>query len=118
MVIVDTSVWVEFFRNSSLPVRTLLGDVELIMHPYILAELCCGNLPRRKSLIPLLRTLPFSQPVDPTTVIDFIETAKLYGTGLGYVDINIFLSAQRDGYKLMTKDRRLRELAHRYDILA
>lgn len=52
MILVDTSVWVDHFKNRNEDlVRLLVSDLALI-HPLIVAELACGTppAPRAKTL--------------------------------------------------------------------
>ena len=41
----------------------------------------------------------------------FLETKKLMGRGLGWVDVHLLVSAEAVGEKLLTRDRRLKVAA-------
>ena len=47
MFVVDTSVWIDHFRNGNEKLVTLLSQSLVLMHPWILGELACGQLPQR-----------------------------------------------------------------------
>ena len=44
-------------------------------------------------------------------VLEFLETKKLMGRGLGWVDVHLLVSAEAVGEKLLTRDRRLKDAA-------
>ena len=44
MILVDTSVWIEHLRSANAILRELLGDGEVLGHPFVLGELALGNL--------------------------------------------------------------------------
>ncbi len=50
-VLVDTSVWVDHFKNRNERLIRLLGDDRVLIHPMILAEIACCTPPA-----PRLRT--------------------------------------------------------------
>ena len=56
-VLVDTSVWVEHFRNSHPALPPLLAMDAVLIHPYVLAELACSTppAPRQRTLTDLAR---------------------------------------------------------------
>ena len=47
MILVDTSVWIDYFRRGEPVLASALEASEVMMHPFILGELACGNLKRR-----------------------------------------------------------------------
>ena len=67
-IVVDTSVWVEFFRGRPLPrLERALGEGEVFLAPLVAAELASAPLgaPARQSLDGLLRDLPLIEtPLD------------------------------------------------------
>lgn len=118
-VLVDTSVWVDHFRDrNDVLVRLIEADMALT-HPMVVAELACGTppAPRTQTLgdIDLLR--PCNQ-ASLAEVRDFIEREKLYGLGCGLVDIALLTSALlTSGASLWTLDKRLMGLAERFDVV-
>jgi len=114
-ILVDTSVWVDHFRNrNDRLIQLLSGDLVLI-HPMILAEIACGTPPA-----PRLRTLgdlgllPQCHQANIAEVMTFIENEKLYGLGCGLVDITLLASTLiTPGARLWTLDKRLERLAKR-----
>lgn len=45
MILVDTSVWVDHFKNRNEDVVRLLVSDSALIHPLIIAELACGTPP-------------------------------------------------------------------------
>jgi len=111
MILVDTSVWIDYFRERVPELAALLGQGLVVMHPFVVGELACGNLANRDETLSLLRQLQSSAVAEHEEVIGFIEGQQLFGRGIGYVDVHLLASAAIDGSKLWTRDRRLRLLA-------
>ncbi len=111
MLLVDTSIWVEHLRGGSVDLKAVLNDGRVICHPFIIGELACGNLKNRPHILSLLNTLPSAQLADYEEVMQFIETNRLMGKGLGYVDIHLLASAVLTNVPLWTLDKRLSKSA-------
>lgn len=111
MILVDTSVWVEHLRRDSARLRGLLLDGQVLAHPFVLGELACGWLEPREEILTLLRQLPQAERAEDEEVLRFIERHRLYGRGLGWVDVHLLASALLSGAVLWTQDRRLARAA-------
>jgi len=112
MILVDTSVWIEHLRRRDPVLETALNACEVLMHPFILGELACGNLKRRAEVLSLMHELPQAPVVTEHEALGFIEHRKLMGRGIGYVDVHLLASAVLTGIaSLWTRDRRLADLA-------
>jgi predicted nucleic acid-binding protein len=111
MILVDTSVWIEHLRWGSPRLRSLLYDDEVVCHPFVVGELACGMLRNREEILGKLRTLPEARVADQNEVLRFLETHRLYGRGLGWVDAHILASALLTGCTLWTLDQALRRAA-------
>jgi len=111
MMLVDTSVWVDHFRhgNDRLVVELEAGHVWV--HPFVMGELACGHLTRRKEILFMLSRLPQAAPTAYDEVLHFIETNALAGKGLGWVDVNLLASSALGGLSIWTLDRRLATVA-------
>ena len=101
-VLVDTSVWVNHFRKRN---ENLVGLPTLdlaLSHPLIVTGLA---------------TLPQARRATQDEVRGFIEREKLYGLGCGVVDLALLASTLlTPGSRLWSLDRRLLELAQRFDV--
>jgi predicted nucleic acid-binding protein len=116
MVLADTSIWADHFRSNDFHLAELLGNNNVLMHPFVLAEIALGSLRGRAESIHDLQSLPFSRVVEDTAVLHSIESLRLYGTGIGFVDVHILLSAKQEGHDLWTRDKRLSAQAARLGI--
>ena len=118
-VLIDTSVWIEHFRQRSEALIDLLeGDVALT-HPMVCAELACGTPPApRAQTLHDLELLRPTQQASLREVVDFIEREKLYGLGCGLVDMVLLASTLiTPCAELWTLDRRLAALSERFGVM-
>ncbi|MGB3634222.1 MAG: type II toxin-antitoxin system VapC family toxin [Rubrobacteraceae bacterium] len=112
MILVDTSVWIDHLRSGEPLLAELLEGVEVIMHPYVLGELACGNLKNRRETLSLLGNLPMSPTATEHEVLEFIEYRTLMGRGIGYIDVHLLASTILNGAaRLWTRDKRLAQVA-------
>jgi len=116
MVLVDTSVWVQHLRQGNAALARQLTDGQVVSHPFVVGELACGNLKNRSEILGLLSRLPCAEVACHAEVLRFIDTYRLMGKGLGYVDIHLLASAVLTSVSIWTLDRRLRETAGRLDL--
>jgi len=113
MVLVDTSVWVDHFRRGLPELAKQLGAGTVVCHPFVLGELACGNLKNRREILELLQTLCTCPVASHEEVLRFIESNRLMGLGLGYIDVHLLASARLAGLPLWTLDRPLQAAAAR-----
>lgn len=116
MILVDTSVWVDHLRRRDARLSAQLDSASVLVHPFIIGEIACGNLADRQTVIELLQALPMSAVADPAEVLVFIERHRLHGKGLGYVDVHLLAAvALTPGATLWTRDKRLHSAAQVLD---
>ena len=113
MILVDTSVWIDHLRSGNERLRSLLHDDQVLCHPFVIGELACGNLHNRKEVLHLLESLPGVPVADHAEVLRLINSRRLYGQGLGWIDAHLLTSAVLVGCELWTSDRLLHVLADR-----
>jgi predicted nucleic acid-binding protein len=112
VILVDTSVWVDHLRSGDARVAALLETASVAMHLMVLGELACGNLKDRQTLLALWRNLPQLPAATDAEVLFFLERNRLWGRGIGYIDVHLLASVSlHSGARLWTRDRRLRETA-------
>jgi len=111
MILVDTSVWIDHFHHSDEDLIELLLSNQVCIHPFILGELSCGNLSNRKEVLSLLRTLKNIDLVLDEEVFFLIEERKLFGKGLGFIDIHLLASAMIHHVPIWTRDNALKRVA-------
>jgi hypothetical protein len=116
-MLVDTSVWVDHFRRGSAVLQTLLLAHEIECHPFVIGELTCGHLKPRAAIIAWLGRLPQVALADHHEVLGLVETRRLMGRGLGWIDAHLLCSALLGRTRLWTLDRRLAAAARDLGIL-
>ncbi len=108
MILVDTSVWIDFLRADDLQLAGLLEAASVCMHPMVLGELACGNLKNREQLLTLWRKLPKVIEASHDEALYFLEHNALSGKGIGFVDLHLLAStALTESTFLWTRDKRL-----------
>ena len=112
MILVDTSIWVDHFHKHVPELAEALERELVLMHPFVIGELACGNLKRRDEVLSLLAALPAPAIATDAETLLFIEERKLMAKGIGYIDAHLLASVMltSDG-QLWTRDKRLRSVA-------
>lgn len=117
-VLVDTSVWVDHFRNQNSTLTELLISDRVLTHPMVVAELACGTPPAPRTQT--LADIDLLQPATQASLDEIralIEREELYGLGCGLVDIALLASTLiTPEARLRTLDKRLVCLASRFGI--
>ena len=112
MILVDSSVWVDHLRTGEPSLVELLNSSQVLMHPFVVGELACGNLKNRKVVLSLLQDLPTVPVATEEEVLFFIERHDLMGRGIGYVDAHLLAAVVLAGTEqLWTRDKRLGAVA-------
>jgi hypothetical protein len=81
------------------------------MHPFVSGELACGNLKNRVAVLSDLHALPHAKLASDTEVLQLIEDRRLWGRGLGWIDMHLLASALLSDCGFWTIDKRLGEAA-------
>lgn len=118
MILVDTSVWVDHLRRGNAGLRRLLLDDEVLTHASVIGELACGQMTQRIRILALLHALPRAQMVDDEEALAFVETHRLMGAGIGWMDVHILAATVLARGRLWTIDRRLERAASRLGVAA
>jgi predicted nucleic acid-binding protein len=114
VILVDTVVWVDHFRDGNPALSGLLARGEVLAHPWITGELALGRLRARAEILKLLGGLPQAAVATPAELLAFIERHQLYGVGVGYVDAQLLAATKLTAdAQLWTHDRRLSTVAGR-----
>ena len=112
MVLVDTSVWIDYLRSEEPNLVYLLNENQVLVHPFVIGELALGDLRNREELLSLLGGLPETPVATDDEVLFFVERHRLMGRGIGYVDAHLLAAATLAGHMpLWTSDRRLLDVA-------
>ena len=109
-LLVDTSVWIDHFRQSDEALVAALARDEVVSHPAVLGELAMGSIRQRQAVISALKGLPQVNCASDGEVMALVERAALYGKGLGWVDAHLLAAIMlTPGTRLWTHDRRLKD---------
>ncbi len=117
MLLFDTSIWIAHFRNFHTELAEALSQGTVLMHPFISGELTCGNLKDRKAILSDLDTLPRATLASNPEVLHLIDTRKLWGKGLGLIDVHLLASALLSHSLFRTLDKKLETAAVDLDLL-
>jgi predicted nucleic acid-binding protein len=117
-VLVDTSVWIDHFRNHNEALGNLLNQDLALTHLMVVGEIACGTPPApRAQTLGDLGLLPMIQHAGLRETIEFIDRESIYGLGCGLVDMVLLTSTLiTPGAKLWTLDKHLAELAERFGV--
>jgi predicted nucleic acid-binding protein len=111
MILVDTSVWVDHLRRGNERLKSILLDDQVLCHPFVVGELACGHLTKRREILSLLQALPQADEIRHTEALAFVDTHRLMGLGLGWIDVHLLASAVLARARLWTLDARLHKAA-------
>jgi hypothetical protein len=116
VILVDTSVWVDHLRRGNPQMVRLLELNMVFLHPGVIGELACGTLRNRAELLEHLSNLTQVTQASDVEVMAFLEHNKLYGRGVGWVDLHLLASALLTNCPFWTMDRRLSQIAFDLDV--
>jgi predicted nucleic acid-binding protein len=111
VTLVDTSVWVDHFRRSNSALSQMLMDGEVLSHPFVIGELACADFKNRAEIRRLLTALPTTNPAEHDEVLHLVEDKRLFGRGIGWLDVHLLASCMITGCALWTNDKPLRAAA-------
>lgn len=115
MILVDANVWIDHLHRPEPALSRLVEASRALMHPMVLGELACGTFKHRAERLAFWRSLPQIDVQTHDDVLDWIESERLGGAGIGFVDAHILRAVVVDGdATLWTRDRSLRRLAARF----
>lgn len=118
MVLVDTSVWVNHFRQGDKALANLIETDLALIHPLVIGEIACGTPPEpRQQTLADLALLKRANEATLPEVMSFIEREKLFDLGCGIVDMVLLASTLlTPNARLWTGDKRLAVLAERFNV--
>ena len=99
--------------------RQHLDQGQIVIHPFIVAELALGSLRERSRTLALLDLLPHVRVAQIGEVRLTIEARRLYSLGIGLMDAHLIASVLINSPTLLwTRDKRLRKAAESLGIHA
>lgn len=112
MILADTSLWVEFFRGRRIAAfAALLEQDSIIIHSVVVGELATGNLHSRAATLAMLHALPRAASARTHECLAFIEVHKLYGRGVGWMDVQLLATARLSHHQIWSLDEPLMQAA-------
>jgi predicted nucleic acid-binding protein len=118
MILADTSIWVDYLRNRNPEMERLLGGGQIMMHPFIVAEISLGSLHNRQKMLDDLEALLEVNVAALNEVRHMIESHTLYSKGIGLTDAHLLASClMTPGTQLWTRDGALKNVAAALGIL-
>ena len=97
----------------------MLERGQIVIHPFIVAELALGSLKGRAKTLSLLDTLPQVPVARLSELRLMIEARRLFNLGIGLTDAHLIASVLIDSPTLLwTIDKRLRQVADNLGIHA
>ena len=121
MILIDTSVWIDYFRKGADDrIDYLLDGESVVMHDFVFGEIAMGSPKNRKAVLRMLGSLHRIPTASHVEVMTFVESAKLFGLGLTYIDVHLLAAAQASAdlepVRLWTRDTELLRQAGRFSI--
>ena len=92
-------------------------EAEVACHPFVIGELACGNIKNRDEVLSLLQALPTVPVVSQEEYLHFIDSHRLMGTGIGFVDVHLLASSRLSRMPLWTEDAKLKSVAGKLKLL-
>jgi predicted nucleic acid-binding protein len=118
VILADTSIWIDHLRNRNSEMEKHLRAGQILMHPYIVAELSLGSLHNRKKKLGYMESLLEVKVAQISVVRHMIEKHVLYSRGIGLTDAHLIASCLiTPGTQLWTCDNRLANVANSLGIL-
>lgn len=114
MIIVDTSVWIEFFKQNQVfsdEMTTLLEDKRIINIEPVFAELLYGsrNSIERTTILSYWRVLPKIRFTEGSFIesADFANRNNYRSIGIGLIDAILAMATIDNKYQIWTLDKKI-----------
>jgi predicted nucleic acid-binding protein len=126
VILADTSIWVDYLRSRSLdrdPDRNpemaeRLSRGQILMHPFIVAEIALGSLHNRRKRLDEMESLLEVKVAQLHEVRHMIEAHTLYSKGIGLTGAHLIASClMTPGTQLWTRDGNMEKVAKALGIL-
>lgn len=113
MIVVDTSVWIEFFRHNApifAQLRAQIEDFQVLAAEWVFAELLQGakNKSELSFIMEYWRYLPKVNSADIWIQAGkYAQEHKLFSKGVGLIDAALIVSAKRHKATIWSHDKKL-----------
>ncbi len=117
MILSDTPVWIDHLRIPDQRMFEFLNRGRILCHPFVVGEIAVGMFRGRDKLIDEMQRLPMVTVATDQEVLTLISDHKLYGSGVGYIDMHLLTSVLlTPDARLWTTDRRLNNVAQSFGV--
>jgi hypothetical protein len=118
VILADTSIWVDYLRSGNPNMEKSLSQGQIVMHPFIVAEIALGSLRNRRKRLDELEALLEVRVAKLGEVRHMIESRTLYGQGIGLTDAHLLASClMTPGTQLWTLDGAMKKAAQSLGIV-
>ncbi len=118
MILADTSIWIDHLRNRNPEMEKYLTRGQILMHPFIVAEISLGSLRHRQTTLRAMESLLEVKVAALHEVRHMIEAHRLYSRGIGLTDAHLIASCLiTSGTQLWTRDLAMKKVAAALGIL-
>lgn len=111
MKLYDSSVWIDFLRETDDTLEQALRAKQVLCHPFVIGEVLLGSVAHRDELEKRMSLLPSVEKASDKEAFLLIRSKHIYGRGIGWVDVHLLASAKLTGVSLETRDKRLKQVA-------
>jgi predicted nucleic acid-binding protein len=112
VILADTSIWVDYLRSRNPSMEERLSRGQIVMHPFIVAEIALGSLHNRRKRLEEMESLLEVKVAQLHEVRHMIEAHTLYSKGIGLTDAHLIASClMTPGTQLWTRDGNLEKVA-------
>jgi predicted nucleic acid-binding protein len=119
LILADTSVWIDHFRSGNKELQRVLNSGQIVIHPWITAELALGSLRDRAKTLAMLDLLPQVRLARPSELRLMIEARHLYSLGIGLTDAHLIASVfLNPPTVLWTRDKQLHKVSEGFGLHA
>ncbi len=118
MILADTSIWVDYLRSRNPEMEERLSRGQIVMHPFIVAEIALGSLHNRRKRLDEMESLLEVKVAQLHEVRHMIEAHTLYSKGIGLTDAHLIASClMTPGTQMWTRDGNMEKVAKPLGIL-
>lgn len=112
MILADTSIWVDHLRGRNPEMERRLSRGQIVMHPFVVAEIALGSLHSRRARLDDMDALLEVKVARLNEVRNMIEAHSLYSRGIGLTDAYLIASClMTPGTQLWTRDAAMERVA-------
>jgi len=117
VILADTSIWIDHFRSGDAELKKALNLGQVVIHPWVTAELALVSLRDRTRTLAMLDRLPQMRMAQADELRTMIEARRLFNMGIGLTDIHLIASVFLNPPTILwTRDKQLRKVAESFRI--